>query len=512
MTAAEAATATDATATATDATAIGTDPATVVAGPVDATDQPGTTPVETRQAGAAGGLSSKINLLVPYLLAAAFFAVYAVYSVQRHLHLFTGGFDLGLFEQAIRGYAHLRAPVADLRAPGFNLLGDHFHPILILLAPVYRLFPSAVTVLAAQAALIAVSVVPVTRLAIRHAGIFAGVCVGVAYGLSWGLQEGVAFDFHEVCFAVPLLAFSLEQLVLRRWVASVAWAVPLVLVKEDLGLTLAALGAVLFLRRQRRLGLGLAAFGLISTAVEMLVIVPSINPTHSYGFWGHMSDQPSLIAGLFGVVAHLLTPWAKQRTALLVVAPTAFLALRSSIVLVAVPTLLWRFATNNPFYWVDSRHYNLILMPIAFMALVEVLPMLLKHGLLALRIVGRVAPPVTVAIALMISTERPFYGFVDGSVFHRDATADAIRSELKQIPDGATVGASNRLAAQLTSRCTVYLLPDFREAGLRPQWVVVALGGDWPLVAEDQEKEITRLESLGYHEQLRRPGLVMLRW
>ena len=47
--------------------------------------------------------------------------------------------------------------------PGFNLLGDHFQPIVALVAPFFRLFPTPVTLLVAQALLTAVSVVPVCR-------------------------------------------------------------------------------------------------------------------------------------------------------------------------------------------------------------------------------------------------------------------------------------------------------------------------------------------------------------
>ena len=69
--------------------------------------------------------------------------------------------------------------------------------------------------------------------------------IGVAYGFSWGLQEMIIFDFHEIAFAVPLLACSLSALVRRRPRAATAWALPLVFVKEDQGLTVAAIGLVM---------------------------------------------------------------------------------------------------------------------------------------------------------------------------------------------------------------------------------------------------------------------------
>ena len=67
-----------------------------------------------------------------------------------------------------------------------------------MLAPLYRLFPSPITLLAVQAALIAASSIPITRLATRIVGRRAAVSAGLAYGMSWGLQSAVDFDFHEV--------------------------------------------------------------------------------------------------------------------------------------------------------------------------------------------------------------------------------------------------------------------------------------------------------------------------
>lgn len=78
-------------------------------------------------------------------LAVGFGVRYAAYSVRAHLRLATHGFDLGIFRQIGRGYAAGGAPMVELKELGFHALGDHFRPILELLAPAYRLFPHAET-------------------------------------------------------------------------------------------------------------------------------------------------------------------------------------------------------------------------------------------------------------------------------------------------------------------------------------------------------------------------------
>ncbi len=108
----------------------------------------------------------------------------------------------------------------------------------------------------AQALLAAVSVIPVSRAGAALLGTGAGRAIGAAYGFSWGLQQMVNYDFHEIAFAVPLLACSLSALVRGRMRAAVWWALPLVFVKEDQGFTVAAIGLIMALvyRRPRSPG------------------------------------------------------------------------------------------------------------------------------------------------------------------------------------------------------------------------------------------------------------------
>ena len=191
---------------------------------------------------------------VAWLIALAAFLAYDVISVFKYLRLDPGSWDLGIFTEYVKQAAHLHAPVVAIRGTGFNLLGDHFQPIVALIAPFFRLFPTPETLLVAQALLIAISVIPVCRAARELLGTWPSRGIGLAYGFSWGLQQMIDFDFHEIAFAVPLLAFCLSALVRRRLRPAVLWALPLVLVKEDQGFTIAAIGLVMAgmgLARQR---------------------------------------------------------------------------------------------------------------------------------------------------------------------------------------------------------------------------------------------------------------------
>jgi uncharacterized membrane protein len=444
---------------------------------------------------------------LPWLLAAVFFLLYAVFSVARHLLGSSTAYDLGIFTQVVRSYAELRAPVSELKGPGFNVLGDHFHPLLVLLAPAYRVFPSPVTLLVAQALLLAGSVVPVTRLAVERLGPVSGGYVGVGYGLSWGLQQAVKFDFHEVALAVPLLALSLVALAEQRWRAAVLWAVPLLGVKEDLPATVAAIGAYLVLRRQWRLGLATVAGAVVAGLLIVCWVIPALNPAHRYGYAQAVAPdgQPPL--------RRLLTPGEKPATVLALLAPTLFLALRSPLVLLAVPTLLWRFWSTNPYYWGTGFHYSAVLMPIVFVALVDGLVRLRSARAPAAAWAGmvltRLAPPAVAAVAVVATSLLPLRALVLTHELGSPAAARAHGAVLRLVPDGATVAASNALAPQLVSRCTVYLFPNQPDARVRPEWIAAASGDDSLVPPERTAATSAALAGYGYREVARRDGVVV---
>src|SRR3954468_4071930 len=89
-------------------------------------------------------------------------------SVEIHQGYGTSAFDVGLYDQGIWLLSRFKAPFVTLM--GRNLFGDHTSFTLLLLVPVYWLFPGASTLLVVQALVIALAAVPVYLLALRRTG------------------------------------------------------------------------------------------------------------------------------------------------------------------------------------------------------------------------------------------------------------------------------------------------------------------------------------------------------
>jgi uncharacterized membrane protein len=298
----------------------------------------------------------------------------------------------------------------------------------------------------------------------------------------------VNYDFHEIAFAVPLLACSLSALVRGKTRAAVWWALPLVFVKEDQGFTLAAIGLIIALAYRRPLaGLLLAAWGLAWSLLAIFVIIPHFSPTHHYLYWteggavspvgGHLS-----VAGLISQLMDGSS--AKLPTLALILLPTAFLALRSPLVLATLPSLALRFIGTNSAYWGTDWHYNATVMPIVFIAAID--------GIARIRaasahrgpnrpaaVLARHGAPVMLGIAAALAFQFPLSQLWTPQTYVIGQHVAAARAAMARVPDGATVATDLDLLAPLAARTDTFWLGNFATNPATTYIVFDTASTDW---------------------------------
>ncbi|MEU5719543.1 DUF2079 domain-containing protein [Streptomyces sp. NPDC020403] len=441
----------------------------------------------------------------PYVITAVLLcAVYFLYSWLRYSHFHSPSWDLGIFEQEVRAYAALKAPVVDIKGPGYLILGDHFSPVVALLVPLYWIWPSALALLLAQAALFAASAVVVGRTAQQVLGGRSGLCVTVAYGLSWGLQEAVKADFHEIAFAVPLIALVCRALLMERWRAAVLWSLPLVLVKEDLGITVAVVGALLAVYGRRLQGFLLAAFGVFAFALTVLVLIPAASSAGTYDYWKKIEQNGERQVSPLDSVLGALDSSVKIEMLVFLVGVTAFMALRSPLILLVLPTLGWRLLSQDSNHWGMAWHYSAILMPVVFLAMADGVrrsrtskrPWLVSYA--------NVAVPVATAIAVALTQHLPLRDLLRPETYAADARAEAARQALEAIPAGARVETDITLMAHLTADRTVYWIGG--APGTAPDVVAINLDFGWSRPIDDPVEYARQLHPEARYRITRQAG------
>ena len=138
---------------------------------------------------------------------AALFAVgYALYGLFRHWHFGSSAFDLGIFDQAVWHLSRLELPASTIRGVS-NLFGDHFHPVIALFAPLYWIASGPETLIAAQAALLAASIIPVFLYLRDRLPLGAAYALAVAYALFWGSSA----PWRSMCTRRPSRRWRLRR-------------------------------------------------------------------------------------------------------------------------------------------------------------------------------------------------------------------------------------------------------------------------------------------------------------
>jgi uncharacterized membrane protein len=489
-------------------------------------------------------------------LTACVAAGYCVFALTLYRTFQTSSYDLVIFDQAVRSYAHFMPAISIIKGihngfgPHFSILGDHWSPILAALAPLYWIYSSPVTLLMAQAVLFALAIPPLWVFTRRALGggrkaVAAAYIVSVAYALSWPIASALAFDFHEVAFAPVLTAVALERLSAGRMRTALIALGALLLVKEDMGLFVAGIGIYLAVSRPRvvrrplAVGLGLAAAGIADTVIATYVLIPAFGGRSSY-YWAYTALGPHAPQAAWHLITDpaslklLVTPEVKLQTTLWLFGAFGFLSLRSPMALAAIPLLLERMLANLlPYWWVTKYQYNAYLVVILVFAAVDGAARL-DRQLLARRhrevestdppasrgrwsvgpwSVGLACAAAMCAVAVALVPHFAFGAALKPSFYHRDAQERAAAAADAVVPSGVTVDAVDNLGPQLSARDTVLLWDgDGDTPPLGAPWVVAnVIQPQFTFRSvREQRQRVALLERNGYKVVFQSHGYVVL--
>jgi uncharacterized membrane protein len=412
---------------------------------------------------------------------AAYATAFAALSVLRHEAFETGRFDLGNMVQAVWSTAHGRLlQVTNLHGAQISRLAAHVDPILVVFAPLWWIWPSPSLLLTSQALAVALGALPLFWLARKHTDSErAALGFSLAYLLFPATEWMTLNEFHPVALACPLLLFAIWYLDENRLLPFALFAALAALTREEVPLVIAGLGIWYAIGRRRWLAGGtIAAAGIAATAIAIQVVIPHFNHGSGSSFYGRYDAVGGSAAGIvrkaFTDPERLLSVAFDHRGAhylLDLLLPIAGLALLAPLLLVAlVPELALNLLSS-----VDAQrsiHYHYVAAEI---------PILFAAAAIGARRLGRWtgAAATVVVLAAIVGNYRlgpiPIWRFVPGGQTLQATSAQVTRHdriaarELKLIPAGAPVTATNALGAHLSERRRIFSFPYLRGAA----WVIV---------------------------------------
>jgi uncharacterized membrane protein len=464
-------------------------------------------------------------------ISAASLAFYLFHAFADQARYLTTGYDLGIFDQAVRAYSHFQAPMAPLKGADYNIFGDHFHPIIAVLAPLYWIWDDPIMLLIAQAVLVAASIPVVYRFTRRRAGHGMSLVIAGAYGLGWPVQALIDFDFHEIAFATPLLALAVDALDRRDDRRLLIWAGLLLLVREDMGAVVFLLAVLRVVQRRRPHwpAAVLAVAGAVAYVLTTTVVIPHFAAGHGFAYGGQFDALGhNLPSALGNIVAHpwhaaklLVTPSVKVETLSYLLLPLALLPLRSRYALLAVPLLAERFFNSRENLWKPHFHYNALPWLVLVLAMVDGAARfgLFRDSDAARRLrVALTVWLVAVPVLLPFDTYRAHpYAWTKMRTSMALSSAERVRAAqavVAFLPRNTCVEADNKLVPHLTRRDYV-TLPDTQHG--KADFIALNLaakdvGGNPPaptpaaVLAEAQRLGYTSVFSQSTFVVLRSPG------
>jgi len=404
---------------------------------------------------------------------------------RRYTGFFSGRFDLGNMVQAVWSTAHGRPLEITQSATGEQMvrLGGHADPFLVLIAPLWAIWPSPLVLGLAQVMVVALGALPVFWLGRRYldSECVAGLLALAYLAYPW-TAASAADAIHPVTFAIPFFLFCIWYLDSNRLGAFAVFALLAMSTGELMGAPIAALGIWYALARgRRRAGGAIAAAGLAWTFVAVYVIVRHFAGGNSifYGFYDGVGGSPlGVVKTLFtdpGAIVSALTEAQDFAYLLWLGVPLLFLFLLSpGLAAVALPQLLANGLSDFR-SMTDPRYHTVA----------AIIPFLIAATVLG---IARIAPPrralaasaVLLCSCMLAVVVGPWPRAVGatplgGRATLSDAHVRALTDAVALVPSSAPVSASNPAGAHLSARRYVFTMPMLGSA----EWVVADLDDPW---------------------------------
>ncbi len=457
----------------------------------------------------------------PWLMISVLALIYTVLSLLYYISLHHQGIDLAIFTQEVYKYAHFQGLYNSIKDQ--NIFADHFSPFLMLLAPLWWLWPGASMLIVVQVVALCVGGWVVYKIAeslIKDR--LVAWSITAAYLLAPSLQAPMQYDFHEIIFfSTALLLLFYFQIKQKYWAYWITFALAL-LIKEDVALYLMA-WSLFFgcFSKQWKPALTGISISLIYFLVVMKAVIPHYTGSAMYQYFdmGPLGatpleviktslSHPTLLLRqffLFDTKQHPgFPPDIKIFTQLSLLASFGFLPLLAPTVLIlAAPILIEQFLLDFPYHWGLAFHYSTPITPVLAIATIIALsriPTLLQRFKLTRGVSGSAAQRllaifvITSAVAYNIHQRTFITNIVRPSTYTIGSSERQALTLARTIPANASVATNSFLAPHLAGRTLIITWPGFYGEGGKPEFKNKPLNTDYVVLSAAVPDWVWRLD------------------
>ncbi len=315
--------------------------------------------------------SLKLILIFEMLI---FTIVFSYLAILRHNRVNSAKYDLGLFDQIIYNIAHGRLFESTIK--GFNYLGDHFSPILIIFAPLYWIWEDVRILLIAQVVIVSLSGYYAGLLSYyltKDVKLSASFCLAILANANIILI--VLFDFHPETISVFLFTYIIYHFTAGNIKRVFIGSLIALTIKEDVSITVFFTGLVFTILSKNRRYLILSASSALYFILVMKVFIPHFRPQIYSGDYLYLERYSYLGSNFKEVILSILSnpiypvvkmfKWTKLKALLRLFYPTLFMNFLSPVFLIAIiPILYINWIPNYPAQFALKYQYLNIAVPL----------------------------------------------------------------------------------------------------------------------------------------------------
>lgn len=452
-----------------------------------------------------------------------FAAIFASITFVNHYNFRTYGWDLGINQNAIFDYAHLRWNDCMIMQPSFdNVLSDHFSLYPILVSPLYWLF-GTYTMLIFQWLAILFGGIGIYKF-VLHIGKSKNLATIalVHFFCIWGIYSALSFDYHDNVVGTMFVPWFLLFYKKKNLKLSVLFFILILISKENIALWAFFICIGLALRhlleknwKELKTSLIFSSVAFIYFVLVIKVIIPGL----SSGDGGYLHHSFNALGSNFGEVlfnifrhpidalkllfmnhsGEGMYDGIKAETYIaLILAGGWALFYFPEYLLMLIPIIAQKMFNDLPIRWGISDHYSIEFAPIVVIALYMFISRLKSHQItLAIAMAGVCAFS---SIKFMQHRTSEYYKkdntqFYSSEHWKRSFDVSSVYPILNKIPPSARVSAQSPLAPHLAFRDYIYHYPFIGDANYIA--LLTAEENKYPFDNVTYQKAIDRLLSSG---------------
>lgn len=436
------------------------------------------------------------------LILVVFGGIFCAISLVNHYLFRTTALDLGMFNQALFSFAHLKQNYFTLAPDGnpVNYFGDHFSPITVLYSPFYYLTGSYSLLIIQILSILAggYAVYLIARMLLNSK--YLPLVVATHFFLIWGIYSALSFDFHNNVIAAMMVPWLVLFYFKDKKLLTVLFVILILITKENMAPWLVFIFLALIVRsglsswkKYLRFEVPLILFASVYFVIVLGVVMPSVDSLNApessqllrYSSFGHSTTEiaVNLVTHPQDIVTSfydkdengdfMLGNKALTHFMVLVSGGISFL-LAPYYLIALIPIYLQKFLSNVPVVSGITGQYSIEFVPIISLAFIDFLIKIKRRWPKYLTAMALSVP------SLMLLTYAALFMAVYSGKIHAPTSINAnfisrnhytsqrnvseIYGGLDMIPDNAVLSASSTLAPHLSFRDRIYLFPIVKDA------------------------------------------------